>query len=837
MLKQSDMNDRPRPPRNTLLAWPTASLRAYLVGVILLATLPLAGLMVYQIFAAVTNQLERMQDNTLRSIKVLAQSVNRELGSTIDALRILSYSETLQRGEVDRFEHALRTRPVLSPSWGGIYLVSLAGEVIFDTAPPGPTSYPKDRNMAELWSRPNDKQALISDLLGGADGTSFVTAVEVPVTVDGVPLYLLGARIPISVWQHMVEGAGIGPQGVVSIFDGNNRVIARNHNPELYVGELRPAYNVNLINGRPSGSGRFTMFDGAYSYSAWDTVPWSGWGLGVGMPAAPIDAANNRAITLALGTAAACLLLGLILALTVARKMTRPLEQLSHDKIPPPSEHIAVQEISLLRDSLLASEAQSQAAQARLKFKRDLLQQQANEFETLFASSPIGLAFAQDRHCRVVTHNRAMDRLFGSTESQATGLVSVLDRGRQLTREEQPLERAAALGETTQDLELELLVDGRAPTFVIVNAVPLLDTDKKPRGAIGAVVDITARKAAEARLINAEQRLRESQHLVDLAQEVGHVGFFHYQFEADVLNCTPGLSKLFGLADDEGYKPLVEWTRCINRSDWRQVLRRLRNAFKNRLETETLSYSVIMPNGSACWLSTRVQMIYVKDGWPQHMIGIAVDMTEQKEAERERSALIAREQAARVDAEAANHAKDVFLAMLGHELRNPLSAITAAIEVLNRIGPTTEPETNARQILSRQTRHLARMMDDLLDVARVISGQVNLTCHRLDLAAKVQRVLDALEITVQPNQHHLILDLQEVWIDADATRIEQIVNNLVINAIKYTPQGGHIQIRVAADNDDALLEVSNTPAVAGDHRSARLGGHADVRQRLPACAP
>jgi len=804
------MNDRLRPLAKALLAWPTASLRTYLVLIILLATLPTAGLMAYQIVATVNGERARMHDDRLRLVKVVAQSVNRELDSTIDALHILSYADSIQEGEIDFFERTLRTRPLSRPSWSGIYLVSMAGEVIFDTTPEPIKRYPLNRDLSALWRRPAAQRAVVSDLIGGSDGSRFETTVEVPVRVRGVPLYLLGARLPITVWQELVERSGVTAGGLVALYDSDDRLIARNQTPERFVGTRRPAANQSLVDAHPSGDGRLVTFEGGNSYAAWDSVPLSGWSVGVGTPAGPIDAAHRQAILLALGTAAGCLLLGCVLALIAARKMLRPLQQLSHNEIPPLVEPIAVREISLLRDALLAAQKQDQAVQARLKYKRDLLQKRATEFETLVASSPIGLAFAQDPQCHVVTHNAAMDRLFGSHQSQATGLVRVLDHGRPLAREEQPLQRAAAFGETTRDRELALLVDGRPPVVVIVNAVPLLDSDGKPRGAIGAVVDISERKAAEERLISTEQRLRESQRLVDLAQEVGHVGFFQYRFADDALSWTPGLAKLFGLGSGDAPATLAEWGRCIGRSDWHRVLRQLRTALRQRVESEAFSYCVDVAAGSTRWLSSRVHLSYLGDGRPQQLIGITVDMTEQKEAERERLALIEREQAARLDAEDANRAKDVFLAMLGHELRNPLSAITAAIEVLNRSGALNETAVGACRILSRQTHHLARMMDDLLDVARVVSGQVLLTCHRLDLAARVRRIVETLEITGLPDQHQLTLDLQEVWIDADPTRIEQIVNNLVINAIKYTPPGGQVRIHVGPDQGDALFEVRDT---------------------------
>jgi nitrogen-specific signal transduction histidine kinase len=174
-------------------------------------------------------------------------------------------------------------------------------------------------------------------------------------------------------------------------------------------------------------------------------------------------------------------------------------------------------------------------------------------------------------------------------------------------------------------------------------------------------------------------------------------------------------------------------------------------------------------------------------------------MTDQKEAERERAALVEREQAARREAERASRAKDEFLAMLGHELRNPMSAIGSAVELLGRVPPDSEVARNARDIIDRQTRHLAHLLDDLLDVGRVISGKILLARQNFDLGALVERLVGTLRVTGATAQHTLVTDLQAVWVEADVTRIEQVVSNLLGNAAKYTPPGGRIEVAVRSE--------------------------------------
>jgi signal transduction histidine kinase/CheY-like chemotaxis protein len=211
------------------------------------------------------------------------------------------------------------------------------------------------------------------------------------------------------------------------------------------------------------------------------------------------------------------------------------------------------------------------------------------------------------------------------------------------------------------------------------------------------------------------------------------------------------------------------------------------------------------------WLSSRLQASYDAQGRPLQVVGVTVDVSDQKAAEDAHRALNEREQRARRAAEAASRAKDEFLAMFGHELRNPLSGIASAIEVLNQAEPGSPLAASAREIIGRQTRHLTHLMDDLLDVGRVVSGKVLLTKRPFDLAALVRRLLDGLKITGEASGHDLRVDLTPVWVKADATRIAQVASNLLTNALKYTPPGRGIEVIVrpvqGEQGSEALLQL------------------------------
>ncbi len=159
---------------------------------------------------------------------------------------------------------------------------------------------------------------------------------------------------------------------------------------------------------------------------------------------------------------------------------------------------------------------------------------------------------------------------------------------------------------------------------------------------------------------------------------------------------------------------------------------------------------------------------------------------------------------ARVQAERDNRAKDEFLAMLGHELRNPLSAIVNATQLL-RMRPDGESARKAQGVLQRQTTHMTRLVDDLLDASRVSQGKIHLDRRPLDFAALVQRV--AAQVVGSSHRHQLDLRLGPAWVAGDETRLEQVVTNLLSNAVRYWPGGGTIEVMLAGDAERVLLTV------------------------------
>ena len=203
-------------------------------------------------------------------------------------------------------------------------------------------------------------------------------------------------------------------------------------------------------------------------------------------------------------------------------------------------------------------------------------------------------------------------------------------------------------------------------------------------------------------------------------------------------------------------------------------------------------------------------------------VGMSWLATTRRRAESERVEALAREHAARGEAEAANRAKDEFLAVLGHELRNPLAAITSAVRVLDGAGAPDDAAARARELIGRQAVNLGRLVDDLLEVNRVLKGKVLLNRRPTDLSEVVRRCMAALGDTGRLQRHVLKLNLQAAWVDGDPVRLEQVVTNLLDNAVKYTPEHGAIEVTLRGAGSRAVLEVHDAGIGIPAHLLPRL---------------
>jgi PAS domain S-box-containing protein len=189
----------------------------------------------------------------------------------------------------------------------------------------------------------------------------------------------------------------------------------------------------------------------------------------------------------------------------------------------------------------------------------------------------------------------------------------------------------------------------------------------------------------------------------------------------------------------------------------------------------------------------------------RYFTGIVRDITARKQLEDELHRRVD-------DLAAADRQKNEFIALLAHELRNPLAPMRNSLHLLRMRGASEEIARHAREVLERQMQHLVRLVDDLLDVSRIIRGKIELRREVLDVAVAVARAIESARPAIETKGHELSVSLPEpaVWVQGDLERLAQIIANLLTNAAKYTDRGGRVAISVTRDGDQAVIRVRDT---------------------------
>lgn len=218
-------------------------------------------------------------------------------------------------------------------------------------------------------------------------------------------------------------------------------------------------------------------------------------------------------------------------------------------------------------------------------------------------------------------------------------------------------------------------------------------------------------------------------------------------------------------------------------------------------EVFNAEYKIPLGDGSEKTIWTHGLLVQTPDGL-HRWVGVNIDITERVQAQEE----------LRHQADAlrdADRQKDEFLALLGHELRNPLAPLRNALHVLLQPALDKTVMHEVKEMMEKQVSHLSRLVDDLLDVARISQGKIELLKERVDLAAAVKNAVASVRPLIDARNHRLTVLLPEepIAVEADPTRLEQILVNLLNNAAKYTKPGGEISLSTVAEGNDAVIRI------------------------------
>jgi PAS domain S-box-containing protein len=347
-------------------------------------------------------------------------------------------------------------------------------------------------------------------------------------------------------------------------------------------------------------------------------------------------------------------------------------------------------------------------------------------------------------------------------------------------------------------------------TFLGVAAVSALAAAAEARHRREREAELSAlNDELEARVRRRTGDLERAQERLKEAQQVAHVGSWEWDVAADRVWWSDEMYRTFGL-DPAAFEASYEsFLSCVYPDDRDSVHEHVGDALRSR-EPFAFEHRITRPDGEMRWVSARGDVIHDEAGQPLRMRGTAQDVTEQRQAEEARHALKIAE-TARLKAEEANRMKDQFLATLSHELRTPLHAVIGWSHMLVRGAVSDDRRQRALELIYRNALIQNQMISDLLDVSRITTGAFSLERGLLDLPAVLESAIETVRPKADEKQIALNAEIDAAaWVNGDARRLAQVAGNLLINAIKFTPAGGAVTLRLARTPSGAELQVEDT---------------------------
>ena len=400
--------------------------------------------------------------------------------------------------------------------------------------------------------------------------------------------------------------------------------------------------------------------------------------------------------------------------------------------------------------------------------------------------------------------NDALCEMLGRTRESLLG-TSVLDvtyaGDRDATRER--LFRLLATGRP-ESLDKRYLRPDGGVVYANSGLTRLDDADGMPRNLLAVTIDLTDRRRAEEAIRESEQRFR-------MAAAAAHMGFWDWDVRANAVRWDATFNEMFGLPAGQEAGRADQLTARVHLDDRAPTVALLRQTVDRGVDFQAEIRS-LQSDGTFRWIATYGRPVKDEYGHVVRVIGGVIDITERRRIELERVELLNAEQRARGEAEAASRAKDDFLATLSHELRTPLSAILIWSRLLSTQPPNPADTAEGLDAIARSAEAQKRLIDDLLDSARIASGKLRLDLVPTEIGPLVAEAVAAVEPTAEAKGLTIGIDLSADGgvVMVDPGRVRQIVWNLLNNAVKFTPSGGRIDVKLWRREGHLVVRIADT---------------------------
>jgi PAS domain S-box-containing protein len=312
--------------------------------------------------------------------------------------------------------------------------------------------------------------------------------------------------------------------------------------------------------------------------------------------------------------------------------------------------------------------------------------------------------------------------------------------------------------------------------------------------------------------------VRADRNVLRLAMAAGGMGAWSLDLASRQVWVSAELEGILGFAPGAFSGQPVALLRRIHRNDIPRMRKELAEAGRHGNDF-ALELRFCHRKGEWQWLDLRGRVVPSADGSAAKFVGVCMDITQRKHSQEAQARMAA---ALREN----DRRKDEFLATLAHELRNPLAPIRNAVELMARMQPLPPGVERLRGVVDRQSRQLARLVDDLLDVSRITQGKIRLQMRQLCVLEVLRDAVDATRAAADAAGHELTVETEEaaLQVEGDPTRLTQVFVNLLNNAIKFTPQGGRIHVQAGRRQGQAWISVrDNGIGISPEHRESIFG--------------
>ncbi|HEV8486426.1 MAG TPA: PAS domain S-box protein [Blastocatellia bacterium] len=417
---------------------------------------------------------------------------------------------------------------------------------------------------------------------------------------------------------------------------------------------------------------------------------------------------------------------------------------------------------------------------------------------------------SKDLDGTILSWNAGAERIFGYSSSEAVGQSIMLIIPPERRGEEKFILERLCRGEGVEHFETVRVSKNGRLINISLTISPLRDTTGRIIGASKIARDITERKRTEEAL--RQQREWFQTTLSSIGDAV-----IATDIHGAITFLNPVAQSLTGWKQEEAEnQPLLEVFKIANEQTRKPVENPALSAMEQGAVVGMTNQTVLTArDGTEIPIDDSGAPIKDSEGNLLGAVLIFRDIAERKRAEQDRIQLLASERAARERAEVASRAKDEFVAMVSHEIRSPLNAILGWAQIV-RTGKLDEQQTaRAIETIERNAKNQAKLVEDLLDISRAISGKLRLTVRPVDAAQIMETAIDSIRPAAEAKSIQLLLHRspRACLVSADPDRLQQVVWNLLSNAVKFTPRGGRVEVRL--ERVDANLQITVSDSGAG----------------------